>query len=223
MGFIRGFGLPSFEEQLQICSRVLAIREKSLDSEGILRAHIHLARIFVKLKKYDEAERSYRNSLDVELPPVYKVKAYHELGLLKWDQGHFDEALQILKSEIEICEFYSDDFQRTWRLLSDLVSKYESRRDFLNAKILYIKMLGFAHVNALEPHVNIGDVMYGLGNSLWELGEIESAGDMLRQELAYQADGKNEAKYRRSKHNYSRFLFLNGGCKEAETLMSSLL
>lgn len=225
MGVIstNGLGLPSLNEQLKICARLLSIREKQNDSEGIFRAHFRMAIIFEKLKNPEEAKRCYQNSLEVSLSPIYKIEAYFQLGNLMWILGNYAESIELLRQELELRETNSDDISRTWKSMANLVGKFESRRDFLNAKNIYLKMLEFAHAYERNPSINILDVMYGLGNSLWELGDVDMASDLLRKELDLQARGKNVEKHKRSKLNFARFLYATGNCSEAEALLLDLL
>ncbi|CAF1417928.1 unnamed protein product [Adineta steineri] len=164
------------------------IRQETFpDSEGWFR----LGKLLFKMGQFNKAQEVYEISLHRTTDESDKAYIYHLLGMIKNDQGEYQQALTYYEKsrDIYVKTLSSNDIN-LGNIYNDIGVVYEDMGDYPNAlssheKALAIKQqsLPSNHPSLGGPYSNIGNVSYAMGDYPKALSSHENALAIQQQSL----------------------------------------
>ncbi|CAF1439641.1 unnamed protein product [Adineta steineri] len=164
------------------------IRQETFpDSEGWFR----LGKLLFKMGQFNRAQEVYEISLHRTTDESDKAYIYHLLGMIKNDQGEYQQALTYYEKSRDIYEetLPSNDIN-LGNIYNDIGVVYEDLGDYPKAlssheKALAIKQqsLPSNHPSLGGPYSNIGNVSYAMGDYPKALSSHEKALAIQQQSL----------------------------------------
>ena len=148
-----------------------------------------LAKVLVRLRRFDEAETLLRRSLALfreVLPGSQKVAvALHDLARCIQDSGRFSEALQLYTEALALKGSLSGARSVTYALtLNGLASVHEDLGDFAQAEKEYRQALAILLETLPDGDLSVANLRDNLGALLLRMGKHEQARALL--ERAYE-------------------------------------
>jgi len=178
--------LTSIKNQ-QIIALIERMREETRGSTGWHR----LGMFLIKLGKFDKAEQVYKALFDITTDENEKALLYHQLGLIKRNQGDYKEALACYEKTLEVYQkTLPEDHQDLATSYNNIGQVYNSIGDYARALDyyqksleIYQKILDPKHPSLAISYNNIGLVYKFMGDYSRALESHEKALDIEQQSL----------------------------------------
>jgi tetratricopeptide (TPR) repeat protein len=159
--------LTSIKNQ-QIIALTDRMREETRGSTGWHR----LGMLLIKLGKFDKAEQVYKALFDLTTDDNEKALLYHQLGLIKRNQGDYKEALLSYQNALEVYQrTLPQDHPDVATLYNNIGQVYNNIGDYSKALgfyqtslEIYQKTLPSDHPSLAIPYNNIGLVQKFMGD-----------------------------------------------------------
>jgi len=165
--------------------RFLGALDTQEGGETKLGAHIALARLAEEAADFDEAMLHFEGAVEA-MPEDYRP--YLAMGAFLRDKGHGDEALEVLRTSLELSKSASAD----WRLLEELGRAYDAGGKTEEAKSFLEQVVDFF------TQRQVRDFPVPTATTLAKLyeadGRLDRAADMYRA-LSQGSDRDNHAVY----------------------------
>jgi tetratricopeptide (TPR) repeat protein len=164
------------------------IREETFpDNEGWYR----LGLVLLKMGQFDKAEEVYEILLSQRTEENKKAPIYHQLGVIKYDQGEYKQAAIFYEKTIEIeRKAIPLNHHSLANSTVNLANVYSSMGDYRKALSLheealkiYQKILPPNHPYLASSHSNIGEVYRNMGEYSKALLSHEKALEIRQQSL----------------------------------------
>ena len=171
-----------WEERLRLCQKAYESARKSDQAKIALWAH-RLASAHYDRGDYGEAERLYRESLEIEERLgnlAGKAATLHELGRLAHRRGNYEEAERLYRESLEIEERLGNLVGKAVTLhalgrLKVEQQRYEDAEQFIEEGLTIAKQLGSKPLQA--------DGLWALGQLRKAQGRKKESRELLRQAL----------------------------------------
>ncbi|CAF1429628.1 unnamed protein product [Adineta steineri] len=149
------------------------IRQETFpDSEGWFR----LGKLLFKMGQFNKAQEVYEISLHRTTDESDKAYIYHLLGMIKNDQGEYQEALTYYEKSRDIYEetLPSNDIN-LGNIYNDIGVVYEDMGDYPKALSYYEKALSIQQQSLPSNHSDLALSYIGLGNVYEKIGDYPKA------------------------------------------------
>ncbi|CAF1157433.1 unnamed protein product [Adineta steineri] len=152
----------------QLSALTELLREETNGSTGWHR----LGMLLIKLGKFDKAEQVYRTLFDQTNDKNEKALLFHQLGLVKRNQGDYNEALSLYKQTLEIYQEIqpSDDlnlattYNNIGQVQNNMGNYDEALSCYGKSLEIYQKILPEDHPSLATSYNNIGLVYKNMGD-----------------------------------------------------------
>jgi len=206
-----------WEERLRLCQKAYELAKKSDQAKIALWAH-RLASAYSDRGDYEEAERLYRESLEIDEKLgdlAGKAATLHELGRLAHRRGNYEEAERLYRESLEIDEKLGNLVGKaaTLHCLGVLAHR---RGNYKEAEKLYCESLKIK--NVLGDLAGKAATLHELGRLAHRRGNYEEAERLYCESLEIEEKLGNLAGKAETLHQLGTLAYDRGNYEEAERL-----
>ncbi|CAF3818168.1 unnamed protein product [Adineta steineri] len=163
--------LTSIKNQ-QIIALTERMREETYGSNGWHR----LGMLLIKLGKYDKAEQVYKVLFNLSTDNTEKALLYHQLGLIKRNQGDYNEALLSYEKALEIYQkFLPEDHPDLATSFNNIGQVYKNMGEYSKALSFYEKSLDIFQKTLPSKHTSLAISYNNIGLIQRFMGEYAKA------------------------------------------------
>lgn len=156
-----------------------------------LRLSFHETKLFLDLRRYDEAEalllKLQRESAG-DLP--FRARLLFRMGRLRKAQRRFDEAKAAYGEALAIARSHGEARDQERRLVQNLAALYTDMNELEQAAELFRQAIAMAEAAGDQPQ--LAECHNNLGKLLLRLSEPDRAIESFRRSLSYLATGEEE-------------------------------
>ncbi|CAF3265506.1 unnamed protein product [Rotaria socialis] len=163
--------LASIKNQ-QIIALTERMREETRGSTGWHR----LGMLLIKLGKFDKAEHVYNALFDLNMADNEKALLHHQLGLIKRNQGDYEEALASHEKALEIYEkFLPTDHPDLATSYNNIGQVYNNMGEYEKALSFYEKSLEIYRQTLAPDHSSLAISYNNIGLVHTQMGDYSKA------------------------------------------------